>query len=150
MPGKEFVLETPYMTIRVTPDGRHIELDMNENVKRSYHHDALKRYVAWLYNQGVERINADHVGYNFLDRTIDLRRGDRRLDIVYYKSKIMYECELKGPKEVGLSRTWEQVDDMARKCQTLTLLVPRDKIEFAKTCLETIKNKNVVVDTYEY
>lgn len=148
--AKDFVLETPFVTVRISPDGRHFELHVNEGVNVGHHHQQLKRYVAHLNHQGVDRINADHVGFDFLDRSINLNRGKRRLDLVYFKKGIMYECELKGPKEIGLNRTWQQVDDMARHCSMLTLLVPRDKIEFVNANLELLKNKNVVVDTYEF
>jgi len=134
----------------MSPDGRHIEIDVTPHVRVTYHHQHLHRYVHWLHHNGVTKINADHISADFLDRGLDLSRGKRRLDIVYFKGEKMYECEFKGPKEVGLNRTWKQINDMAKHCNTLTLLVPRDKIEFCQTQLEYIKQKNVVVDTYEY
>lgn len=148
--GKNFELNTPYISIKVSPDGRHMEIDVNPNVRMTYHHHHLQRYVHWLHGQGIDRINADHISADFLDRSLDLTRGKRRLDIVYYKGEKMYECEFKGPKEVGLNRTWQQINEMARHCNVVTMLVPRDKMDFCKTQLEHIKNKNVVVDTYEY
>ncbi len=148
--AKDFEMRTPLVNIKVSADGRHLELDVNPNVKVGYHHEQLYRYVNWLHSNGAEPINADHISTDFLDRNIDLRRGKRRLDIVYFKGEKMYECEFKGPKEVGLNRTWEQIDEMARHCNMVTMLVPRDKMDFCKTQLEHLKNKNVVVDTYEY
>lgn len=147
---KDFEINTPYINVKVSPDGRHMSIDVNPHVRMTFHHQALHRYVHWLHSQGITRINADHISADFLDRGLDLRRGARRLDIVYYKGEKMYECEFKGPKEVGLNRTWVQIDEMARHCNVVTLLVPRDKMDFCNTQLEHLKNKNVVVDTYEY
>lgn len=146
----EMVLTNDYLTVHIGNKGRKLVIEINENVKRNFHTKALANYVKHLYNMGVERINCDHIYFDFLDRTMNLARGDRKLDIIYVKDGRLYECELKGPREVGLDRTYKQLETTTKHCDVVTLLVPRDKMEFVKENLEIRKLRNVVVDTYEY
>lgn len=145
----DFVLTNDYLSIHVGSKGRKVVIELNDNIRKSPHTQALANYVKNLYNMGVEKINCDHVYFDFLDRSINLHRGDKRLDIVYFKNGRMYECELKGPREVGLERTYKQLETTTKHCDTVTLLVPRDKMEFVKQNLVMRDIKKVVVDTYE-
>ena len=142
-------ITTPYRTIKISPDGRQVIDEIHQSVKKSPHTTNLINYVTKLHERGVDRINCDHVYFDFLDRSMNLNRGKRRLDIIYYKNNQLFECELKGPREVGLQRTWEQVNDMSKECNVLTLLVPLDKMEFCKEQLNLWDIEGVVVDTYE-
>lgn len=144
------MLSNDYLKIHVGNHGRKVVIELNDSIKRSPHTQALSRYVKHLFNSGLDRINCDHVYFDFLDRSINLNRGDKRLDIVYFKNGQMYECELKGPREVGLERTYKQLETTTKHCKVVTLLVPRDKLEFVKDNLLARKINNVVVDTYEY
>lgn len=148
--SKKVSIETDYFTVSVSEDGRHLAIDLSPDVKQNPHAIALRGFVNYLHNLGVERINADHIGSEFLDRSIKLERGNRRLDLVYYHNNRWYECELKTLYECGLNRTYKQVQDQAKYCDTLTLLVPRDQIEYVNSNLKTYNIQNIVVDTYEY
>lgn len=140
---------TPMRIFHISPDGREFHDHIHEGVKKSDHTNALVLFVQKLRDSGINKMNCDHVPFDFLDRGIDLRRGDRRLDVVYYKDGRMYECELKSPREVGLNRTWEQVKDMAKLCDTLTFVTATSQVEKAKEYINLFKLTNVVVDVYD-
>lgn len=148
--GQNLNISSDYLIINMHEDGRGFSVRMQEGVSRSPHFIALQAYVQKIHESGVERINADHMTFDFLDRSLDLRRGKRKLDVVYLKDGKLYECELKTGREVGINRTWDQVKDQAKFCDTLTLLVPTDKIEWCKDMISSFQINNVVVDSYEY
>lgn len=145
----DFSISTPYGTITVRNGGREITFKMYDSISQSEHHKRLFNYVRWLYDQGVDRINCDHVNFDFLDRGVNLRRGQRILDVVYFRNGRIVECELKTKREIWLDRTIEQLKEMERHCENFVVLVPREETEKTRQLLQSVKLFKTKVDTFE-
>ncbi len=146
-----YTITTPYGMLRVMNKGRVIQFELYDDIHQSHHNLVLYRYVKWLHDvKGVDRINCDHVNFPWLNRTLQLRRGSRKLDIVYeYKGRTL-ECELKTEREVGLDTTARQIQDYVKKCKNLIILVPLSETENMKDILKLLAlDTRVKVDTYE-
>lgn len=142
-------LETEYFTITLDGDGRGFHVRIADSIKSNPHHQALKRYFKKLVDSGITKYNVDHIGGKGRDRTLQLGRGNRRLDLVYMRDGILYECELKTPYECGLDRTWIQVREQAKHCDRLTLLVARSEITNVENIIKMVKIENVFVEPYD-
>lgn len=145
----EQTIMTKYAVIRIYDGGRRVEHELHASIKESPHHRALTEYVDKLIKNGFTDLNCDHISADICNRAYDLKRGNRRLDVIYHNGKHLVECELKTERETGQNRTYDQLQHMAQFCTHLVLLVPRHKIEF---CREMLKNRNintVQIDTYE-
>ena len=140
---------TPYGVVTIRNGGREINFRMFDSISQSEHHKRLFNYVRALHEQKAERINCDHVSFDFLDRSVNLRRGSRILDIAYYKQGRIYECELKSKREIWLETTVQQLKEMERHCENLIVLVPRDQIEATQQLLKSLNPLKTKVDTYE-
>ena len=155
MSGRESVfngdmaLTTPYGVVEIRNGGREIAFKLYDSISQSQHHKALFNYVRWLHDQGIERINCDHVSFAWLDRGINLKRGNRILDVAYYQKGRLVECELKTTREIWLETTAQQLREMERYCENLTLLVPRDQEEQTRHLMQTLKLYKTKVATYE-
>lgn len=147
--GKYEVISTDYVTVTVTEDGKHIEIDLADGIKISRHQNQLRAYVEKLYSNGIKRINADQITLPYLDKSINLVRGNRRLDLVYYKDGRIYECEFKTRRECGLDKTYNQVRDMRKYCENFILLVPQSELIFVTDTIRNRKIKGVTVDTWD-
>lgn len=142
-------IETDFFVIIADPDGRGFNVRLQQHIKAAPHNQALIRYVKKLYDSGVERINADQISLDFLDRSLNLIRGNRRIDIVYIKNNRIVECELKTDYECGLDRTYKQLKEQQPHCENLTLLVPLNRVEDVRKILKLKKLYKINVDTYE-
>lgn len=142
-------ITTDYGVLRIFDGGRRIEYQLHDGVKSSLHHRHLMAYVNRLWDEGVDKINADHLSLDFFDRRINLNRGKRKLDLVYYRDGRIYECELKTSRECGLDKTYVQVKEQAFYCQNYILLVPQQEREWVNDQLRIRRIKGVTVDQYD-
>jgi hypothetical protein len=142
-------IESDFFIIEMDADGRGYHVRLQQYIKRAPHNQALIKYAKKLYSSGVERINADQVTLDFLDRSLSLVRGKRRIDLVYVKNNRLVECEFKTKYECGLDRTYNQLKEQLPHCENLTLLVPRNMIEDVISILKIKKLNRITVDTYE-
>lgn len=143
------VIKTNFGTIKIYDKGRHVEYDIDSSIKENRHHKELEKYVDKLLNEGVDRINCDHINVPGLDRNLKLARGKRKLDIVYYKDGRIHEIEMKTKPEVGLERTAQQLIEQSKLCENLILLVPSSEINNAEEIIRLRRINKVTVDTYE-
>ena len=140
---------TKYAVIRIYDDGRRVEHELHQSINSSPHHLALTEYVERLIKKGINNLNCDHIGVDFCNRKLDLKRGNRRLDLIYYNGNQLVECELKTEHETGLNRTYDQLAHMSNFCTNLVFLVPRSKIEYCREMLKARNINTVQLDTYE-
>ncbi len=145
----EYKLSNQYFTVYIENRGRRIIIELKSGVKASEHHTQLHRFVEKLHDSGVEHINADHISLPYLDDSISLWRGKRKLDCVYYKDGRIHECELKTPYEVGLTRTYEQLAEQLKHCENLILVTSRTAVENAKENLKLFKLEGIKIQTYD-
>lgn len=143
------VIKTDYGTLTIYQSGRSIQWDINPNIKAPEHHNALRRYVEKLHDEGIENINCDHVTYPWINKQLPLARGNRRLDIVYYDRGRIFEVELKPARDVGINRTYVQLKEMMQHCENLIFLVPTSHKQVAEENIRLMKLNRVTVDTYD-
>ncbi len=146
---QEYKLSNKFYTVYIENKGRRIVIELKSGVKASEHHTQLHRFVEKVHDQGVEHINADHISLPYLNQTISLWRGKRKLDCVYHKDGRIHECELKTPYEVGLTRTYEQLSDLMKHCENLILVTSQTAVENARENLELFNLKNIKIITYD-
>ena len=147
--SKYEVINTEYVTVTVTEDGKHIEIDLADGLKISRHQNQLRAYVEKLFNSGITRMNADQLSLPYLDKSIKLVRGNNRLDLVYYRDGRIFECEFKTRRECGLDKTYHQIEDMKKHCQNFILLIPQSELLFVTDTIRNRKIKGVTVDTWD-
>lgn len=140
---------TEYFTISVFDDGKHIEIDLADGVKVLRHQKYLRAYVEKLYQSGIKKINADQIKLPYLDKSISLLRGNRRLDLVYYKNGRLMECEFKTKRECGLDITYNQIKEQKRHCQNFILLVPSSELIYVQDTIRLLKIKGITIDNYD-
>jgi len=150
VPGDAYTISTPYGQVIISDHGRSVTFSIWDDVKQSEHNAALFRYVEHLHQSGIDRINADHISLPYLHPEIPLARGDRKLDVVYYKGPRIFECELKTRRELGLDVTARHLRDLVKRCENLIVLVPQDELEEARTIIEIIElTGKIIIETYE-
>lgn len=147
--SKYEVINTEYVTVTVTEDGKHIEIDLADGLKISRHQNQLRAYVEKLFNSGITRMNADQLSLPYLDKSIKLVRGNNRLDLVYYRDGRIFECEFKTRRECGLDKTYHQIEDMKKHCTNFILLIPQSELIFVTDTIRNRKIKGVTVDTWD-
>jgi len=145
----DVALSTPYGIVYIRNNGREITFRIYDSITQNEHNKRLFNYARWLKDQGIERINCDHIYFDWLDRTLDLRRGTRELDIVYMKGSRIYECELKTSREIWLDVTAQQLKEFERHCENLIVLVQRADMETARQLFKTLNLLKTNIDTYE-
>ena len=143
------VISTEYVTVTVTEDGKEINIKLSDGVKISRHQNQLRSYVEKLYSQGVKKINADQISLPYLNRSLNLIRGNRRLDLVYYRNGRIHECEFKTRRECGLDITYHQIEDMKKHCTNFILLIPQSELLFVTDTIRNRKITGVTVDTWD-
>jgi len=143
------VISTEYVTVTVTEDGKEINIKLSDGVKISRHQNQLRAYVEKLYSQGIKKINADQINLPYLNKSLKLTRGKRRLDLVYYKEGRIHECEFKTRRECGLDITYHQIEDMKKHCKNFILLIPQSELIFVTDTIRNRKIKGVTVDTWD-
>lgn len=123
----EGVYATPYGWVEISRRGKSVSFNLFANMRPSAHDRALLNVVIQLYRAGAQQINADHLTLPFFDEGLDLPRGNRRLDFVYYHDGKLHECELLTSREVGMDRTWAQVRDFLPWCNSLEVWLPKSE-----------------------
>lgn len=150
-PTGTYSLATPYGTVSVSNNGRSVTFELFDDVKQSVHSTSLFTYLQRLRQEGVTRYNVDHLNIAGRDRTLDLRRGKARLDLVYEHRGIIVECELKTRREIGLETTAQQLTELVKRCEHLQLLVPRGSMDEAATILNMLNlDSRVNIVPYDY
>jgi hypothetical protein len=147
--SKYEVINTEYVTVTVTEDGKHIEIDLADGLKISRHQNQLRAYVEKLFNSGITRMNADQLSLPYLDKSIKLVRGNNRLDLVYYRDGRIFECEFKTRRECGLDKTYHQIHDQVKHCQNFILLVPQSELIFVEDEIRNRKLRKVTVAAWD-
>lgn len=147
--SKYEVISTEYVTVTVTEDGKEINIKLSDGVKISRHQNQLRSYVEKLYSQGVKKINADQISLPYLNRSLNLIRGNRRLDLVYYRNGRIHECEFKTRRECGLDKTYHQIHDQVKHCQNFVLLVPQSELTYVQDEIRNRKLRGITVDAWD-
>lgn len=143
------VIKNDYVTVSVYEDGKHIEIDIADGVKVLRHQTHLKAYVEKLWQSGITKLNADQISLPYLDKSINLKRGDKRLDLVYYKNGRIHECEFKTHRECGLDITYSQVKGQKKYCENFILLVPSEDLIYVQDMINTLRLHGVTVTPYD-
>lgn len=146
---KQEVIVSEFVTITVTEEGKHIEIDVADGVKIVRHQKELRAYVEKLWQSGIKKINADQISLPYLDKSIGLRRGSNRLDLVYYKEGRIFECEFKTRRECGLERTYTQIADQVKHCENFILLVPASELNWVEDQVRNRRIIGVTVDRHD-
>lgn len=131
-------VSTPYGTVTISEGGRKVTFELYSDVHQSRHNTALFAYLQHLIKLGVTQFNTAHLNLSGRDRSLALKRGKARLDLVYIYEGETYECELKTNREIGLDITAIQLKEFVKYCQHLVLLVPRGSIGEMATILKLI------------
>lgn len=145
----DIALSTPYGVVYIRNKGREVTFKLHDSISQNIHNKVLFNYVAELHRQGIVELNCDHVSFDYLKRSISLKRGTRILDIVYFQKGQIYECEVKTTREIWLEHTAQQLKEFEKNCQNLIMLVPRSEMETTRQLLQTLKLYKTKVDTYE-
>lgn len=145
----EVALSTPYGVVYIRNQGREVTFKLYDSISQNEHHKRLFKYVQWLSDQGIKQINCDHIYYDWLDRSLSLRRGSRILDIVYFQNGKLFECELKTSREIWLDHTAQQLKEFERHCENLIVLVPKKDMETTRSLLKSLNLLKTKIDSYE-
>jgi len=149
-PMDTYTVSTPFGTVIITDGGRKVAFELYSDIRQSRHNQALFGYLLQLQKQGVTQFNIDHIAVEGRDRRLSLIRGKSRLDLVYLLNGKTYECELKTSREVGLDLTAQQLKELVKHCEHLTVLVPRGCIEEMNTILHMINlDGHVTIQPYD-
>jgi len=145
-----YTVSTPYGTVTISDGGRKVTFELYSDIRQSRHNTALFAYLQQLKKQGVTQWNTDHLNIHGRDRSLSLKRGKAKLDLVYVKRGKLYECELKTSREVGLDITAQQLRELAKHCENLIVLVPRGCIEEMATILHMINlDHQIAIQPYD-
>lgn len=149
-PMDTYQVSTPFGIVTITHGGRKVNFELYSDVRQSRHNTALFAYVQQLIARGITEFNVDHFIIAGRNRLLPLKRGKAKLDLVYIEKGKLHECELKTNREIGLDITAQQLREMVKHCQHLTLLVPRGSTEEARTVLTMINlDGHVTIEPYD-
>lgn len=149
-PMDTYTVSTPYGTVCISQGGRKVIFELHSDIHQSRHSQALFAYLEQLKKLGVTRYNVDHLNVVGRDKTLGLKRGTAKLDLVYYFKGKIYECELKTSREIGLDLTAIQLKQFAKFCERLIVLVPRGCTEEMTTILNMINlSQFVAIQPYD-
>ncbi len=149
-PMDTYTVSTPYGTVTISDGGRKITFELYSDIHQSRHNTALFGYLQQLKKQGVTQYNTSHLNLIGRDRSLPLKRGKARLDLVYVQNGKTYECELKTNREVGLDITAIQLKELAKYCEHLIVLVPRGSMEEMATILHMINlDHRIAIQPYD-
>lgn len=137
-PMDTYTVSTPYGTVTISDGGRKVTFQLYDDIRQSRHNTALFAYLEQLRKRGVTSFNTDHLNISGRDKSLGLKRGKAKLDLVYRHNGKLYECELKTSREIGLDTTAQQLQEFVKWCEHLILLVPRGCMEEAHTILTMI------------
>lgn len=147
--SKYEVINTEYVTVTVTEDGKEINIKLADGLKILRHQNQLRSYVDHLWKSGITKLNADQISLPYLDKKIKLTRGNNRLDLVYYKDGRIHECEFKTRRECGLDKTYHQISDQVKHCENFILLVPQSELIFVTDEIRNRKIRGITVDAWD-
>lgn len=152
-PMDTYTVSTPYGIVTISDGGRRVTFQLYDDIHQSRHNTALFAYLEQLKKRGITRYNISHIMIDGRDRTLGLKRGNARLDLVYMDQGKLFECELKTNREVGLDLTAIQLTELAKHCERLVVLVPRGSMEEMSTILHLINLSHCIAiqpyDEYE-
>jgi len=149
-PMDTYTVSTPYGTVTISDGGRTITFQLYSDIRQSRHNTALFAYLQHLKKQGVTSFNTDHLNIAGRDKTLALKRGKAKLDLVYVQQGKTYECELKTSREIGLDITAQQLTELVKYCERLIVLVPRGCLEEMSTILHMINlNHRIAIQPYD-
>ena len=149
-PMDTYTVSTPYGTVTISDGGRKVTFELYSDIHQSRHNTALFGYLQQLKKQGVTQYNTSHLNLVGRDRTLSLKRGKAKLDLVYVQRGKTYECELKTNREIGLDITAQQLTELAKYCEHLIVLVPRGSMEEMSTILNMINlDHKVAIQPYD-
>jgi hypothetical protein len=145
-----YQVSTPYGTVTITDNGRRVAFELYPDIRQSIHHKALFSYYNQLVARNILQINLDHLDIKGLDKSLDLRRGNKVLDCVYVERGQLHEIELKTHREIGLEQTARQLKEFVKTCTNLTIVVPRtDLVNMQNVLIAIGISEKVKVDTYD-
>jgi len=149
-PMDTYTVSTPYGTVTISEGGRKVTFDLYSDIRQSRHNNALFAYLQQLKKQGVTNFNTDHLNLVGRDKSLALKRGKAKLDLVYTLKGKTYECELKTSREIGLDLTAQQLTEMVKYCEHLIVLVPRGCLEEMSTILHLCNlNHLIAIQPYD-
>ncbi len=149
-PMDVYTVSTPYGTVTISDGGRKVTFELYSDIHQSRHNTALFAYLQQLKKQGVTQYNTDHLNIIGRDKSLGLKRGKAKLDLVYILKGKTYECELKTSREIGLDITAIQLREFAKLCEHLIVLVPRGCIEEMSTILHLINiDHRIAIQPYD-
>jgi len=149
-PMDTYTVSTPFGTVIISDGGRKVAFELYSDIRQSRHNQALFTYLKQLQKKGVTQFNTDHITVAGRDRRLSLARGKSKLDLVYIHQGKTYECELKTSREVGLDITAQQLQEFAKYCEHLIVLVPRGCMEDMTTILHMINlSHKISVQPYD-
>jgi len=143
-PMDTYTVSTPYGTVCISQGGRKVTFELHSDIHQSRHSQALFAYLEHLKKLGVIQYNVDHLNITGRDKTLGLKRGTAKLDLVYYFKGKIYECELKTSREVGLDITAIQLKQFVKFCERLIVLVPSGCSEEMSTILHMMNLSELV------
>jgi len=143
-PMDTYTVSTPYGTVTISDAGRKVTFELYSDIHQSRHNNALFTYLEQLKKRGITKYNVSHINLDGRDRSLALKRGKARLDLVYLDQGKLYECELKTNREVGLDTTAQQLVELAKYCEHLVILTPRGSMEEMSTILHMINLSHCV------
>lgn len=145
-----YTVSTPYGTVTISEGGRKVTFELYSDIHQSRHNQALFTYLEHLKKQGVTNYNTDHLNILGRDKSLSLRRGKAKLDLVYRHQGKLHECELKTNREVGLDLTAVQLKELVKYCEHLTVLVPRGSTEDMQTILTMLNlDHQIAIQPYD-
>ncbi|MBA7486474.1 hypothetical protein ES707_22033 [subsurface metagenome] len=100
-PMDTYTVSTPYGTVTISDGGRKVAFELYSDIRQSRHNTALFAYLQHLIKSGVTQYNTDHLNISGRDKSLTLKRGKAKLDLVYSLRGKTYECELKTSREIG-------------------------------------------------
>lgn len=149
-PMDTYTVSTPYGTVTISEGGRKVTFELYSDIRQSRHNQALFAYLEQLKKQGVTQYNTDHLNIVGRDKSLSLKRGKAKLDLVYQQAGKLYECELKTNREVGLDLTAIQLKELVKHCEHLIVLVPRGSMEDMSTILNMINlDHQITIQPYD-
>lgn len=143
------IIVTPFVTIRVSNDGREINIKLHEDIKKGEHTAGVYAYYEKLKARGISNINADHIKVQGLDRGINLNIHGKKPDIIYKHNGSPVIVEIKTKKSVGKDDTRKQLEHWIKWDYRPVLVVPEDSIYEARQIVYVLgMEKKVDIDYY--
>ena len=116
-----------------------LKISPSQDIYVSYHNRALRRVREIIKAEGAERYNIDHLPDKDRDSSISLKRGNRRLDFVYYIGGRLHEAEVKTSKDLGTQQSARQITYFATHCKNFELWIPSNELINAREILQLLQ-----------